>query len=93
MILFSFAWASHSLHGANSAVVCSTPPSCVGTGMEEVEDSDGWVRGRKYMYICVVKRFGKLDGVTHLVKGIRESIEMLAIWCYVGLYIESPRKI
>jgi len=26
------------------------------------------------MYICVVKRFGRFGGVTHLVKGSNESL-------------------
>jgi hypothetical protein len=78
MILFWFARLSHWLQEANSAVVCSIPPSWVGIGIEELEETEGWVKGRKYMYICVVKRFGRFGGVTHLVKGMSDSAIILA---------------
>lgn len=31
-------------------------------------------RGRKYIYICVVKRFGRLEGVIQRVNGRREPV-------------------
>ena len=77
MILLWFARFSHLLQGAKLAVVCSRPPSWVGTGIEELVESPGCVKGRKYIYICVVKRLGRPGGVTHLVKGIRDSMMSL----------------
>jgi hypothetical protein len=42
----------------------SIPPSEVGTGiMASLVMEVGEWRGRKYIYICVVKRFGMLVGV------------------------------
>lgn len=77
MISFLVACSSQLEQGANKAAVCSTPPSEVGTGITVSEDmflAEVWVRGRKYIYICVVKRFGRLVGVIQRVKGISASI-------------------
>ena len=74
------AMESQADGGRKRAAVCSLPPSEVGAGMMAsffvgrepgVEDSDG--RGRKYTYICVVKRCGILVGVIQRVKGMRLS--------------------
>lgn len=60
--------------------MCSTPPSDVGTGMVDLDvmfAADVWVRGRKYMYICVVNRRGRFGGVIQRVKGCNDSFFML----------------
>lgn len=48
MMVLCFAWESHEWQGANSAAVCSRPPSGVGVGEgRAVRGVLGWVRGRK----------------------------------------------
>ena len=76
MISFFLAWSSHFWQLANNAAVCSTP-SGVGRGTTASEGiflADIWVRGRKYMYICVVNRLGTFIGVIHRVNGSKDSI-------------------
>lgn len=76
MISFFLAWSSHFWQLPNNAAVCSTPPSDVGTGIIAswvMFLAEIWVRGRKYMYICVVNRLGTFVGVIHLVNGSRDS--------------------
>ena len=73
---------SHFEAGRKRAMVCSIPPSEVGTGIvasDCVSREPAWVadedsdNGRKYRYICVVKRLGILIGVTQRVNGINLS--------------------
>lgn len=76
MILFRVACSNHVLQLANKAAVCSSPPSDVGTGItasEAIFLAEICVSGRKYMYICVVNRFGMFVGVTQRVNGKRDS--------------------
>lgn len=78
MISLRFAWESQLSQEANCASVCSNPPSDVGTGITASlaicgADAEFLSRGRKYMYICVVKRLGRLFGVTQRVNGRSES--------------------
>lgn len=81
MISFLRARVSQDEHGANSAVVCSIPPSEVGFGITACAGTErresgllGRESGRKYMYIWVVNLFGILVGVIHLVNGINDSV-------------------
>lgn len=74
------AMESQAEGGRKRAAVCSRPPSDVGVGMiasdvvgREVGDEALDGKGRKYRYICVVNRFGRLVGVIQRVKGIRLS--------------------
>lgn len=78
------AFSIQELKGPNAAAVCSTPPSDVGIGitasviigrpsLEDVLSLADCGRGRKYMYIWVVKRFGIFGGVIQRVNGIRAS--------------------
>lgn len=79
MISLRVAWSSHCLQLANSAAVCSNPPSEVGTGMTASEFiflADVWVSGRKYMYICVVNRLGTFVGVIQRVYGSKDSTQI-----------------
>jgi len=80
---------SQLLQESNAAAVCSNPPSEVGIGItaspavcrplfEELLFLMD--RGRKYMYICVVNRFGRPGGVTQRVNGINESVRMSIFW-------------
>ncbi|KAL8958489.1 MAG: hypothetical protein Q9193_004466 [Seirophora villosa] len=86
MISSARARASHSLAGKNSASVCSTPPSDVGTcsvcGMPPCASS-----GRKYRYICVEKRFGIWAGVSQRVNGCRPSERG---WLFLLLFSATP---
>lgn len=43
------------------------------------------LRGRKYMYICVVKRLGTLVGVIQRVKGIKASVS----WSVLGRIVKA----
>jgi hypothetical protein len=81
MISFFVACSSQVEQGENKAAVCSTPPSEVGTGITVLEDmlAEVWVRGRKYIYIWVVKRFGRLVGVIQRVKGSSASIRSISL--------------
>ena len=79
----SFPELASSIHlfaGRNCAAVCSTPPSGVGVGISVSSVLERGVRsstrldvGRKYRYICVVKRFGGPTGVIQRVNGIKPS--------------------
>lgn len=82
MMRFCRAIESHFQGGRKRAAVCSTPPSDVGVGIttsrslskDTSDDCFGaFDKGRRYMYICVVKRLGTLVGVTHRVNGISPS--------------------
>jgi hypothetical protein len=50
MISLRRACDNHDAQDANSAAVCSRPPSEVGAGIMDVDEVDV-VSGRKYMYI------------------------------------------
>lgn len=70
------------MQGANKAAVCSSPPSEVGTGITASDLmfwAEVWVKGRKYMYIWVVKRLGILVGVIQRVNGRRDSVTPLVL--------------
>lgn len=67
MISLRVACESQSAQLAKRAAVCSRPPSEVGVGITAAVEmfwADVWVKGKKYMYICVVNRLGTLDVIS-----------------------------
>lgn len=86
MILPSCASRHQADAGKNRAVVCSSPPSVVGTGIftsSSLPPLSGVSEdvGKKYRYICVVNLFGTFVGVTHRVKGTKPSVSARPPFC------------